>query len=155
MNPAGEEKAVAPKIPFRFPKPASRLKDNSGKNAYAEHRQAQRERSDQATSMAVKYPQLKSLKLSLEFKREGMEKTSQMKYSANPEHAKSVLVFACPTAGCVGGDFDLTAKLAEAVAARRTRVTGRIFCLGNNKKEGGKFEPCRSELSYTLTLAYA
>ncbi len=140
------------KVPFRFPVPSSRLKH---RNAFTEHRQAQRQRCDEAASLAQKYPQLKSLKLSLEFiNRDGVTKHSHMKYSANPEHAKSVLVFVCPIPDCFGGDFDLTAKLAETIAARRSKASGKLFCLGSHRKGPDKLEPCRSELHYTLTLAY-
>jgi hypothetical protein len=92
--------------------------------------------------MAEKYPHLKTLKVALEFvNREGMAKTTEMKYSANPEHAKSVLVFVCPSSECCGGDFDLTAKLAEAVAKRRTKVAGEMHCLRTHKKASGEVAP--------------
>ena len=84
-----------------------------------------------------------------------MTKRAEMKYSANLEHAKSVLVFVCPISECCGGDFDLTAKLAEAAAEQRTKVTGEVPCLGNHKKASGELAPCRSLLRYTLNLAYS
>ena len=52
-----------------------------------------------------------------------------MKYVANPQHAKSVLVFACPVRQCAGGDFDLTAKLAEAVGGSSHFCRGGSFVL--------------------------
>ena len=107
-------------------------------------------------SLAEKYPHLKALKVALEFvDREGMTKTTEMKYSANPEHAKSVLVFVCPTTQCCGGDFDLTAKLAEAVSKRRTKVAGEVHCLWSYKDAYGQVAPCRSVLRYTLNLVYS
>jgi hypothetical protein len=106
--------------------------------------------------MAEQYPQLKSLKAALEFvDREGMTKTTEMKYSANLEHAKSVLVFVCPSSECCGGDFDLTAKLAEAVSKRRTKLVGEMHCVGSHKDASGLVAPCRSLLRYTLNLAYS
>ena len=132
------------------------MKSHPARNARAEHRQAQRLRVDESASLAEKYPHLKSLKGSLEFvDREGMTKTTAIKYSANPEYAKSVLVFTCPIPECVGGDFDLTAKLAEAVANRQTKVTGELRCQGNHKKASGTVAPCRSVLRYKLSLAYS
>ena len=98
---------------------------------------------DEAVSLAEKYPHLKTLKVALEFvNREGMTKTTEMKYTANPEHAKSVLVFVCPISECCGGDFDLTAKLADAVSKRRTKVAGEMHCLGSHKKGSGEVAPC-------------
>lgn len=133
----------------------SRGKGHVPRNPKAEHREAQRQRVDDAVRLAEKFPQVKSLKVTLEFlDREGMTKRTEMKYSANLEHAKSVLVFVCPISECCGGDFDLTARLAEAVAKGATKVTGEVPCLGNHKKASGELAPCRSLLRYTLNLAY-
>jgi hypothetical protein len=111
---------------------------------------------DEAVRLAEKYPQLKTLKVALEFvNREGMTKTTEMKYSANLEHAKSVVVFVCPVSECCVGDFDLTAKLAEAVTKRQTKVAGEMDCLGSYKKASGLVAPCRSLLRYTLNLVYS
>jgi hypothetical protein len=156
-HPANQLAAEATpgKAPFCMPTGLPRAKGCAPKNPRAEHRQAQRQRVDEAVRMAEKYPQLKTLKVALEFvDREGMTKTTEMKYSANPEHAKSVLVFVCPISECCGGDFDLTAKLAEAVTKRRTKVTGEMHCLGSHKKASGQIAPCRSLLRYTLNLVY-
>ena len=142
------------KTAFQMPTGFPRAK--MAKNPRAEHHQAQRQRAEEALRMAEKYPQLKTLKLALEFvNRESMTKTTEMKYSANPEHAKSVLVFACPSSACWGGDFDLTAKLAEAVTKRRTKFSGEMHCLGSHKDASGQVVPCRSLLRYTLNLEYS
>jgi hypothetical protein len=144
------------KAPLRMPAGFPRGKGSATRNARLEHRQAQRQRVDEALSLAEKYPHLGSLKVALEFvDREGMTKTTEMKYRANPEHAKAVLVFVCPSPSCWGGDFDLTAKLAEAVAKRRTEVAGEIHCLGNHKTASGQLAPCRSLLRYKLNLVYS
>jgi len=144
------------KAPFRMPTGFPRIKGRAAKNPRAEHRLAQRQRVDEAVRLAEKFPQLKSLKVALEFvDREGMTKTTEMKYSANLEHAKSVLVFVCPISECCGGDFDLTAKLAEAVSKRRTKVAGEMHCMGSHKKASGQVAPCRSVLRYTLNLVYS
>ena len=147
---------ITGKAPFRMPTGFPRIKGCAARNPRAEHRQAQRQRVDEAVSLAEKFPHLKTLKVALEFvDREGMTKTTEMKYSANPEHAKSVLVFVCPVSECCGGDFDLTAKLAEAVSKRRTKVTGELACLGSYKKASGQVAPCRSLLRYRLSLVYS
>ena len=153
-QPAIETASAKP--PFRIPAGFPTGKGCPARNPRAEHRQAQRQRVDQAPSLAEKYPQLKTFKVGLEFvDREGMTKTTEMKYRANPEHAKAVLVFVCPSPACWGGDFDLTAKLAEAVTKRRTEVAGEMHCLGNHKTATGEVAPCRSLLRYTLNLAYS
>ena len=149
-------KTTSGKAPFRMPTGFPRVKGCPPKNPRAEHRQAQRQRVDAALRLEEKYPQLKTLKVALEFvNREGMTKTTEMKYQANPEHAKSVMVFVCPSSACWGGDFDLTAKLAEAVTKRRTKVAGETYCLGSHKMASGQVAPCRSVLRYTLNLVYS
>jgi hypothetical protein len=153
-QPAAE--TTSGKAPFSMPTGFPRAKGYAAKNPRAEHRLAQRQRVDEAAKLAEKYPELKTLKAALEFvDREGMTKTTEMKYSANLEHAKSVVVFVCPSSGCCGGDFDLTAKLAEAVSKRRTKVVGEMHCLGSHKTASGQVAPCRSLLRYTLNLAYS
>jgi hypothetical protein len=148
--------ATSSKPPFPMPAGVSRIKGYAPKNPRAEHRQAQRQRADEAVRLAEKYPQLKTLKVALEFvDREGMTKTTEMKYSANLEHAKSVVVFVCPSSECWGGDFDLTAKLAEAVTKRRTKVAGEMHCPGSHKMASGQAAPCHSMLRYTLKLGYS
>ena len=142
------------KSPFRLPTGSPRFKNQPAKNAQAEHRLAQRLRADEAKPLAEIYPLLKSLKGSLEFGRDGAIKGTQVKYVANPEHAKSVLVFACPVRECAGGDFDLTAKLAEAVGRNRTKMEGEMHCFGSHKRASGTLAPCRSVLRYRLRLGY-
>jgi hypothetical protein len=110
---------------------------------------------DEAKLLAEIYPRLKSLKGSLEFvDRNGITKRSEVKYVANPQHAKSVLVFACPVHECAGGDFDLTAKLAEAVGESWTKMEGEMQCPGSHKRASATLAPCRSALRYRLLIGY-
>ena len=126
------------------------------RSPHAEHRQAQRLRVEESQRLVELYPELTGLKGNLEFvDREGASRATEMKYNANLEHLKSVLVFTCPVPECTGGDFDLTAKLAEAVSKRKPMLTGDIPCLGTHKKASGKLLPCRRVLHYTLKLAYS
>jgi hypothetical protein len=132
------------------------MSGRAAKNPKAAHRQAQRDRVDGSALLAAKYPQLKSLSVKLEFmQREGNTKPTGMKYSMNLEHAKSVLLFACPSPECTGGDFDLTANLAAAIAARHRELKGEVSCLGTHKKPLGGLAPCRSVLHYTLSVGYS
>jgi hypothetical protein len=151
----GRPESASKKSPFRLPTGSPRFKNQPAKNAQAEHRFAQRLRADEAKPLAEIYPLLKSLKGSLEFAdRDSITKRTEVKYAANLEHAKSVLVFACPVHECAGGDFDLTAKLAEAVRGNRTKLEGEMYCLGSHKRASGTLAPCRSVLRYRLRLAY-
>ena len=126
-----------------------------GKGPRAEHNEQQRLRVADSATLAQTYPQLKSLKVRLEYAdAEGLSKAREMKFSANVDHAKSVLLFACPNGECIGGDFDLTKELSRAIAARREVVTGELACHGNRKKPSKETVPCRSVLRFTLSLAY-
>ncbi len=148
--------ALPAKPPLRLPTAFTGMAGRPAKNPRAEHRQAQRLRVEESVSLAQKYPNLKSLKGNLSFvEREGITKTAEIKYSANPEHAKSMLVFACPLAECYGGDFDLSAKLAQAIAKHQTKLAGDLHCVGIHKKASGEIVPCRSVLRFNLTLGYS
>jgi hypothetical protein len=110
---------------------------------------------DGSAGLAAKYPRLKSLSLKLEFaQHESHAKPRGMKYSVNLEHAKSVLLFECPSPECTGGDFDLTKELDAAITAKQRELKGEIRCLGNLKKPLGGVTPCRSVLHYTLSMGY-
>lgn len=105
--------------------------------------------------MATRYPRLKGVKATLEFfDAAGSTKQGEMKCKLNVEHAKSALWFACPGVECLGGDFDLSEALAEAVARRRTVATGELRCRGTRKR--GDREPvvCATLLRYKLNLNY-
>lgn len=64
------------------------------------------------------------------FSSEGVTRNHQIKYTVNPEHAKSVFRLDCANQECVAGDFDLIEALAQAVAARRATVSGEMCCEG-------------------------
>src|SRR5437763_923792 len=93
-------------------------------NARAEHRLLQVERVNASTSMADKFPGLKSLSMSLEyFDPTGVTRCGGMKIKTNVDRAKSVLCFNCISGDCAGGDYDLSDELSRAISAGRTSVT--------------------------------
>ncbi len=55
---------------------------------------------------------------------------------------------------CVGGDFDLSQALAQAVADRRKEVAGELRCQGTRKRGDREREPCETLLRYRLGLSY-
>src|SRR6266498_1058435 len=102
---------------MRFQKPSPRR----------DYRQQESQRTNESVSLAEKFPQLKSLTVELAYYRpESVSQNSELKYTVNPSHAKSVFRFDCPNGECVGGDFDLSEVLAQAVAGRQTLLTGAI-----------------------------
>jgi len=128
-------------VPKRNPRQAYRLK--------------QKEEIEASPMMTAKFPKLKALKVILEyFDATGTVKNGEMKCKMNVEHAKSALWFACPGVECLGGDFDLSETLAQAVAGKRKVVTGEVHCQGTRKRGNRDRESCQTLLRYTLTLSY-
>lgn len=112
-------------------------------------------RVQESPSLAEKFQKLKSLTVDLGFYNpEGITKGSQIKYTVNLDHAKSIFRFGCHNHECVRGDFDLTEVLAEAVAGRRKSVSGEMRCEGWRSRATIDTAPCHNILRYKLTLDY-
>jgi len=123
--------------------------------ARSEYREQEGQRVKDSLSLADRFRQLKSLTVELNYlDAEGLTRNSQIKYSVNLANAKSVFRFSCPNHECIRGDFDLTDRLASAVAAKRTTVTGEMLCEGWRSKTTIDTVHCHNILRYTLTLAY-
>jgi len=121
----------------------------------AEYRRQENERVKNSSTLAEKFEKLKSLTVELEFlSSEKLGRTSQLRYTVNVEHAKSLFLFDCPNKECVQGDFDLSADLARAVAARHTTVSGEMVCPGWRSKTTIDRVPCGHVLRYKLTAGY-
>ncbi len=124
-------------------------------NPRVEYRLRQRDLVQSSPSLAEKYPQLKKLAVNLMFyDSTGVTKHQEIKCTLNPEHAKSALWFHCPGGECVGGDFDLSAVLATAVAERRKEHSGELRCQGERGRGDHARVACQSLLRYKLTLTY-
>jgi hypothetical protein len=118
-------------------------------------RDEEAQRVSDSPTLAVKFPQLKSLAAELQFSDSGKETfNSRIKYTLNPEASKSVFRFRCPNSECIRGDFDLSDALADAIAERRTQVTGEMNCPGWLSKTTIDTVHCRTVLRYRLTLTY-
>jgi hypothetical protein len=121
----------------------------------AEYRQQENQRVNDSTNLAERFRDLKSLTVDLaHFAPESLTKTSEIKYTVNLAHAKSVFRFDCTNDACVGGDFDLSVALANAVAARHTLVSGEAICQGWRSKTSIDRAPCHNILRYKLSLGY-
>jgi hypothetical protein len=120
------------------------------------YRLQQNQRISDSISLAAKFPRLKALSVDLNyFDSSGLTRHSGLKYRLNLEHAKSVFFFNCPNGECVGGDFDLSEALAQAVASKRKLVTGEMRCQGmRHTKEHADGYPCQNLLQYKLSLGY-
>jgi hypothetical protein len=121
----------------------------------AEYRRQEAQRTSSSATLAETYKDIKSLTVDLAYySPEGLTQTAEIKCTPNLFHAKSRLRFDCSNDECVGGDFDLSTALADAVAARRTTVTGELVCQGWRNKTTIDREPCHNILRYKLSVSY-
>jgi hypothetical protein len=121
----------------------------------AEYRRQEGERVKSSATLAESFGGLKSLTAELAyFGPEGLTRSSQLRYTFNLAHAKSLFRFDCPNQECVEGDFDLSADLAKAVAARHTSITGEAVCQGWRSKTTIGTLACGHILRYKLTAGY-
>jgi hypothetical protein len=120
-----------------------------------EHREKEARRVQAAPVLADRFRQLKSLTVGLEyFSQDRLTRNSQIKYTVNLDHVRSVFRFNCPNSECIRGDFDLTEELAAAVARRRTSARGEMSCQGWQSKTTIDTVRCHTVLRYTLSLGY-
>jgi hypothetical protein len=77
-----------------------------------------------------------------------------LKLTFNLDHAKSLVRFDCSNPECIGGDFDLSTVLANAVAGRRKTVTGEAICQGWRNKSTIDLVRCHHILRFKLSLGY-
>src|ERR1041385_6327132 len=121
----------------------------------ADYRQAEAQRANASITLAEKFQELKSLTVEFGYySPEGISRNSQIKYTVNPEHAKSVFRLDCHNSECVRGDFDLSETLAQAVAARQATATGEMCCQGWLSKTTIDSVRCKNILRYKISLAY-
>lgn len=123
--------------------------------ARVEYLQEEKERINASNSLAEKFPDLKSLTATLAyFGPGGGSRHSEIKCTFNLAYAKSLFRFECPNQACIGGNFDLSSELAEAVAQHRESASGEARCEGWQSKTTIGVAYCDHVLRYTLSLGY-
>ena len=121
----------------------------------SDYRRRERERVNESVSLSEKFSELKSLTVELAyFSPEGVNQNSQLKCTANPDHAKSVFRFDCLNDECIRGDFDLSEELATVVAEHGKTASGEVRCQGWQSKATVGEVHCHHILRYTLSLGY-
>jgi hypothetical protein len=125
-------------------------------NPRAEYRLRRSAQINDSPTLAERFPKLKSLRVTTEhFDSISAPRIGGMRYKVNLAHGKSLLSFNCANSHCVGGDYDLTERLAQAVAAKRKVLQGELRCQGTrHNNELKEKKPCQSILRYKLTLGY-
>jgi len=122
----------------------------------AEHRQLEIQRISQSALLREKYEELKSMTVDYEyFNPEGSTRNRQIKYTVNLDQARSVFRLDCLNHECVGGDYDLSEVLAEAIGERQGTVTGELCCQGWLNKNTIDRVRCRHIVRFRLNLEYA
>jgi|ERR1051326_198874 hypothetical protein len=121
----------------------------------AEYLAQEKQRVAESASLLDRFQELKTLTVEVVYyDADSFSKRAEMKYSVNLAHAKSVFRFSCPNNECVGGDFDLSAPLANAVHEREETAIGELICQGwHNQSTIGRV-PCRNILRYKFSLGY-
>jgi hypothetical protein len=120
-----------------------------------EYLQEEKERLSAATSLAERFPNLKSLNATLVyFAPKATTRHSEIKCTFNLAYAKSLFLFDCPNAECIGGNFDLSSELADAIARRLHSASGETRCQGWQSKTTIGRVYCDHLLRYTLSLEY-
>lgn len=121
----------------------------------ADYRIAESLRAKASGSLSEQFPELKALTVEFAyFSPEGVTRNSKIKYTVNPAFAKSVFRLDCMNPECVAGDFDLSAVIAQAVAARQATATGEMCCQGWLSKTTIDRVHCHNLLRYELSLTY-
>ena len=121
----------------------------------ADYRLEQSERTKASITLSEKFHELKALTVEFGYyTAQGVTRNSQIKYTVNPDFAKSVFRLDCMNQECCCGDFDLSDALARAVAARQATVTGEMICQGWLSKTTIDRIHCHNILRYKLTLEY-
>jgi hypothetical protein len=125
-------------------------------NPRTEYRLRRMEQVNNSPTLAEKFAALKTLQVTVDyFDSSGVTRTGGMKYKVNLAHGKSLLNFNCVHPDCIGGDYDLSDQLAQAVAAKRKVVEGELRCQGTRRnKERKQEKPCESVMRYKLALGY-
>jgi hypothetical protein len=120
-----------------------------------EYRTQESKRVKESPTLAAMFTELKTLAVDLGFYgSNGVARNSQIKYMPNLANAKSVFRVDCPNNGCIGGDFDLSERLADAVHQRQTAVTGEMTCQGWQSKTTINSVRCHNILRFTISLGY-
>jgi hypothetical protein len=123
--------------------------------ARAEYREQERQRVKDSSTLAEAFKKLKSLHVEFEhYDPAGATKNNRVKYDVNVQNAKSVFRFDCSNNECIGGDFDLTEQIAEAVAARKAVVSGEVVCKGWRSRTTINTVRCNNIFRYKLKLGY-
>ncbi len=123
--------------------------------ARAEYREQERKRVMDSATLAEAFKKLKSLHVEFEhYDPEGATKNNKVNYEVNVQNAKSVFRFDCTNQECIGGDFDLTEPIAEAVAAHKEVAAGEVVCRGWRSRTTINSVRCGNIFRYKLKLGY-
>jgi len=121
----------------------------------ADYRESQHRRAKQSATLAEKFPELAALTLNLAYLNpDGSTRNREIRFSVNIAGASSVFRIDCLNPDCVGGDYDLSDVLKQAVAVRQPVVTGELCCEGWQNRFTIDHERCHQRIAFTIALDY-
>ncbi len=121
----------------------------------ADYRQKESLRASQSAPLAERFEELKALTVEFAYLNpDGSSRNRAIKYTVNIERARSVFRIDCLNHECVGGDYDLSDQLAQAVKLRQSTVTGEMHCQGWQDKDSIDRIRCDHVLSFKLALEF-
>lgn len=120
-----------------------------------EYRQQEKARIGAAPAIAQQFKELTALEVDLQyFEPDSLRRVGNLKYTVNLAHAKAAFSFHCPNNQCVGGDFDLSQELANAVEGRCKVTSGELSCQGWAHKKQIDDVRCQHVLRFAFHLRY-
>lgn len=120
-----------------------------------EYRVRERQRVSESALLSDIFPQIKALSLNLDqYDSTGLSRLSQVKFTLNLKHARSLLRIDCANPECIRGDFDLSEPIDHAVAAHDKDVCGELCCRGWMSRNSIDQIRCGRILRYRLAITY-
>ncbi len=122
--------------------------------AAARQQRLDRLRRDRTAALALRtaFPEVEQLRLDLRFEGAARNTPASQSHVLHPP-ARAFFEFPCPYADC-DGQFNLTAEVAAAVASPDHKFEGALECSGVRARDHATKQPCKLQLSYTITAAY-
>lgn len=110
-----------------------------------------RKREDAAPRLLAQVPNLESLQLEIQERREDtvVAETQHVKRIPVHQHAPAFFELPCHDSFCNGGGHDVTEKVLRALRAGLTRFEGEDACSGQTGSA-----PCQRVLRYVGTATY-
>jgi len=121
----------------------------------SEYREEQFRRTRLAAKLQEKFASLAALSIKYNYLNpDGSPRHREVKFTVNVERASAVVRVDCLNPDCVGGDFDLSDALAQAVHIRQREVSGELRCEGWQDRFSIDHVLCHQRIAFEIALEY-